>query len=797
MKMVARLITLAGSEDGEFAAGQHTAENASVTRANLIRIKRAIVVAALTGAIFSCSGGLHRGRWLNPSPVYARQMDSAYTDRATCSLCHGDIAASYGQTGMGQSFHRVTSAGRIGDFQVHNTLYNRASDRHYRMIEKAGAFFEQRFQIGFDGKETNREEMRIDYVVGSGSHAYTFLHRTREGKLIELPVSWYSEAGGYWEMSPGYDGPHQQGFRRAISYECMACHNGYPAPDPAMNGSPDKDIFGENLPEGVDCQRCHGPGAAHVRAVEEGASTEAIQAAIVNPARLSRDRQMDACMQCHLETTSWPLPHSLRRFEHNAFDYRPGTPLEDYELAFDRKPGTGYEDDFEVAHQAYQLRKSACFRKSQMTCITCHDPHRQLHGEEATRHYVSICLGCHTGVHAAGIPGQGAQAKRTGAEAPTCLTCHMWKQRTDDAVHVVMTDHYIQRFKPKGDPLAPAKHNPGYYRGEVVPYYPDSLSGIPNGDLYLAIAQTEDDANLQAGTMNLRNAINRDQPAAAEFYFAMGAAYSKLGRNAESIRWYEEALSRRPDYGQARRAEAAALEAAGDLPHAAEAGEKAVSTGHPDTVALTNLGRVYLGQGRLDDAKRVLGQALTIDPELPNANLLLGMTLMREGDAAGAESLYRSAIDSEPDLAEAHNNLAGILARRGNYAEAAYEFEKSEEADPGNVQVHANYAALLSHIGSTDKAITELKAALRLDPKSAQLHLRLGDLFGQISEGSEAEQEYRAAVAQSPQSGPSNLRLADLLVREGKGGEARGYYETAAKSTDPGIRAAALKALRK
>ena len=51
----------------------------------------------------------------------------------------------------------------------------------------------------------NVDEKRIDLVVGSGNHARTYLHRTSEGKLTELPVSWYSEKGGYWAMSPGCD----------------------------------------------------------------------------------------------------------------------------------------------------------------------------------------------------------------------------------------------------------------------------------------------------------------------------------------------------------------------------------------------------------------------------------------------------------------------------------------------------------------------------------------------------------------------------------------------------------------
>jgi len=766
------------------------------------------IVPVIAGAVIVWAGVSHLPARRAIVRAYAQQMGNGYADPDACLRCHANIAASYRQTGMGQSFHRVTSgghraasAGHVEDFQLHNTLYNKASDRHYTMLERDGALFEQRFQTGFDGSVTNREEMRIDYVIGSGNHALTYLHRTSEGKLIELPVSWYSEAGGYWEMSPGYDDAHQQDFRRAIPYECMACHNGYPAPDPAANSSPDKNIFGANLPEGIDCQRCHGPGQAHVEAAEDGESTEAIRAAIVNPARLSRERQMDVCMQCHLETTSWPLPHSIRRFEHGAFSYRPGEPLENYQLAFDHKPAAGYDDEFQVAHQAYRLRKSACFRKSQMTCITCHDPHVQLRGQEAIAHYVSVCLSCHVGIHASRVPNDEKPAAQRPADAPNCLTCHMGKRRTDDAVHVVMTDHYIQRIRPKvdpmGDPLSPQKQSPGYYRGEVVPYYPQSLDKIPNGDLYLAIAQTEDDANLAEGAVRLRTAIDRVKPSEAEFYFAMGAAYSKLGRNEESIRWYQEAIRRRPDFQQAQRALAAAFEASGALPQSAEAGEKAASTAHPDTTVLTSLGRVYLSLGRTGDAKRVLRQALAIEPDLPDADLLLGMASMREGDTAGAEALYRKAIASQPDLADAHNDLAGILAHRGNYAEAAYELKKAIEANPTDAQIHRNYGALLANTGATIQAVAEMKEAVRLNPKSVRLHVDLGGVLAKNGEKNAAEDEYRAALALDAQDGAANLRLADLLARDGKVEEARSYYASAAKSADPKIRQAALDALQK
>jgi hypothetical protein len=68
-----------------------------------------------------------------------------------------------------------------------------------------GRSYQRRWQIGFDGKETNVDEKQVDYAIGSGNHSFTYLHRAANGALQLLPLSWYSEKGGYWDMSPGYD----------------------------------------------------------------------------------------------------------------------------------------------------------------------------------------------------------------------------------------------------------------------------------------------------------------------------------------------------------------------------------------------------------------------------------------------------------------------------------------------------------------------------------------------------------------------------------------------------------------
>ena len=55
------------------------------------------------------------------------------------------------------------------------------------MLERDGKFYQRRHQKGYDGQETNVLEKQIDYVMGSGNHGRTYLHRTSEGKLESCP----------------------------------------------------------------------------------------------------------------------------------------------------------------------------------------------------------------------------------------------------------------------------------------------------------------------------------------------------------------------------------------------------------------------------------------------------------------------------------------------------------------------------------------------------------------------------------------------------------------------------------
>jgi hypothetical protein len=144
----------------------------------------------------------------------------------------------------------------------------------------------------------------------------------------------------------------------------MFCQNRYPEIDARAAEWETGTVYPSRLPEGIDCQRCHGPGKPHVDASRQGYAAQRVRAAILNPARLSPERRMEVCMQCHLEATSSPLPAALMRFGRSVFSYRPGEALGDFLLYFDHAPGGGYDDKFEIVSAAYRFRKSACFQRS-------------------------------------------------------------------------------------------------------------------------------------------------------------------------------------------------------------------------------------------------------------------------------------------------------------------------------------------------------------------------------------------------------------------------------------------------
>lgn len=696
---------------------------------------------------------------------------------------------------MARSFYPMTKAAAVEDFAKNNVFHHQASESYFTMLQRHGRYYQRRHQLGPDGQPTNSIEKEIHFVMGSGNHVRTYLHRTSGGRLVELPLAWYAQKQGHWAMNPGYDRPDHMGFRRPVSYECMFCHNAYPQIVPGSDEPGAEPAYATRLPDGIDCQRCHGPGRKHVEAARlPGSKAAAVRASIVNPARLSVERQMEVCMQCHLETTSFHLPNSILRFDRGRFSYKPGELLGNYALYFDHAPGTGRDDKFEIVNAAYRLRRSACFLQSagKLTCTTCHNPHDVPRGEEAALHYSAVCRDCHAAA---------TLQKSTHPQGPDCIGCHMPKRRTDDVVHAVVTDHYIQRRKPDHDLLAPLaeRHESGEttYRGEVVPYYPNPLPATAANELYVALAQVIQKSNLLDGIARLSAAIDKHRPGRGEFYLYLADAWRASGQLERALPLYEQALARQPKSALAIHKLAEGLSIARQPARGAMIWKRALAIDPTRATAWYGLGLATLEQGKVAEAISQFQKAADLDPDMPEAHNSLGGAWLRLGDPVKAESALRTAIRLQPDSAEAHNNLGGLLSSTGNLQQACLEFEAALRYRPNYVSAHYNYALALARLKRFDEAQVQIEGALRGDPNSAEAHQVLGALLAGKGQQDEAIAQYREALRLKPDLGRALLGLAGVLAARGDLTGAETHLRKAAAGADQAIRAQAEEMLRR
>jgi len=721
-----------------------------------------------------------------------------YVDARKCAACHVQIAANYRQTGMSRSFYRPSAANTVEDYKTKNEFEHALSDTHYSMTVRDGTYYQRRWQIGFGGKETNVEESKIDYVIGSGTHARSYFHRMANGAFIELPLGWYQEKGSYWGMSPGFDSRHPP-TRRFVSYECVFCHTAIPK-IPAGHDAPGSDpIFTGDLPEGIDCQRCHGPGGNHVRLMQTaGPKAEDVRASIVNPARLSPKLQMDLCLQCHLEPTSGGIPSLIRRFDRGPFSFKPGEPLSNFLLAFDHAPGTGHDDKFEiVGSSAYRLRKSQCFLKSNgaMTCQTCHDPHSIPRRQAAVKYYAAACRQCH------GTAFQAKVAAGAHTASEECATCHMPKRRTEDVVHVVMTDHLIQRRPPARDLLAEmSERHPTEaeeYHGEVVPYYPKPLPATDENNLYRAVAQVTLKNNLVEGTQELARETARVRPRESEFYMVLGDAWQSSGKPREAAAAYQQALRLRPDFPRGLLALASAWKAAGDLPRAEETFNRATQMARTSPAAWFQYGTVDYALGRIDAAIQKMEKAVAADPELQGEHTGLAELLAGTGQLDRAQAALQEALRIDPYDATAYDLTGRVLAGKGQLPEALYAFEKATRLRPGYGPHLYDYALALLSAGRVDQSQTQVEAAIQADPKMAEPHELLGGLLARKQQLPEAAREYREALRLNPNFDRAHLDLASVLAAQGDMPGAIEHLRTAANGRDPRVAEQAAGALQR
>ena len=380
--------------------------------------------------------------------VFINHHDTVqYVGIATCAGCHNSIYESFIQTGMGQSFapaNREKSALPRRPAM----LLDSASGLAYWVRFIDDSLFVKEFLLGADGDTLHQLLQKVDYIIGSGQHTNSHIS-SEQGYLHQMPFTFYTQRG-LIDLPPGFENGFNSRFSRLIGLECMSCHNAMPTG--FVLGSENKFV---EVPHGIDCERCHGPGQAHVHKMLRGDITDTSMTydpSIVNPKKLSAELQFEICQRCHLQG------NAVLQAGKSFFDFKPGMVLNEVMDIYMPRTSSDHEQ-FIMAGHIQRFKMSKCFieNNKQFVCTSCHDPHVSVQQTDPQR-FQRVCIDCH-GDHSKS--NCTASIASRNAVNDQCTQCHMPLEGSVDIPHVRVHDHYIRI--PTNTPAAEPKVENGLY----------------------------------------------------------------------------------------------------------------------------------------------------------------------------------------------------------------------------------------------------------------------------------------------------------------------------------------------
>jgi tetratricopeptide (TPR) repeat protein len=203
-----------------------------------------------------------------------------------------------------------------------------------------------------------------------------------------------------------------------------------------------------------------------------------------------------------------------------------------------------------------------------------------------------------------------------------------------------------------------------------------------------------------------------------------------------------------------------------------------------------------LQKGQIDEAYKLLQEAVKKKPDLPPARLMLARLFLasKEGQQHG-RTLFEQAAAENPDHPEVYLTNGSQALEAGRFTDTILNCERAialtsaarwtaEQRKTYLAQARAGLAAAYERRQDWAGARTHLAAWLEDDPKNGQLRRRLAQALFFLDKADDAYSELQQAVKDDSTLDSPNITMGRLWTMKGDAKKAREWLEKATKA-DP------------
>jgi tetratricopeptide (TPR) repeat protein len=295
--------------------------------------------------------------------------------------------------------------------------------------------------------------------------------------------------------------------------------------------------------------------------------------------------------------------------------------------------------------------------------------------------------------------------------------------------------------------------------------------------IYEAQGRYDDAIQMLTGAVQ---SLKTQKAAAPSNRRTLAVLYEQLGRLYRESEKYPAALTTFNDLAQlgdeeARRADVLIVDtyrASGDLPHALETAQKALTQYPEDRELRVTRALLYGDGGDSDKAASQLRELMMhsaddLDLYLDTAQVYLENKRFADAEAALTQAGNLAASNSDREMV--WFMLGGVFDREKKYDQAEEEYKRVIAANPHSAQALNDYGYMLAERGVRLPEATDLlKRALAEDPNNAAYLDSLGWAYYKQDRFAEAEDSLRLAVQHDHNDATILDHLGDVYFKRGK-----------------------------